>query len=113
MLPERHRTLNEVGRVLLDRHDGQTVNLFEKADGYLFRDDGLGLVQQLNNQFPYSFGDWPFMKLAFLLATALETRLDFELPTIDTYRRVTTIRDPENFMGMADYYIPFFYANLV
>ena len=112
MLPERHRTLNEVGRILLERYEGQAVNLFEETGGYLFRDDGSGLIQQLNNHFPYSFGDWPFMKLAFLLATALETRLDFDLPTTDTYRRVTKIRDPETFMGMADYYIPFFYARV-
>jgi hypothetical protein len=112
MLPERQQTSNEVGKVLLEKYDGHAAHLFEAANGYLFRLDGMGLVQQLNTHFPFSFGDWPFMKLAFLLATAVETRYAFDLPTTEEYRQLTSIRDPENFVGMADYYIPFFYARV-
>jgi hypothetical protein len=110
MLPERQQTFNEVGDVLLEKFDGQAVNMFKKADGYLFREDGLGLIQQLNTHFPFSYGDWPFMKLGFLFAAAVQGRLAYDLPTTSEYRRLAAIRDPRHLQGMADYYIPFFYA---
>ncbi len=110
MLPERQQTFNEVGRVLLEKFEGQAVQLFKMAEGYLFREDGLGLIQQLNAHFPFSYGDWPFMKLGFLLASAVQSRLAYNLPTTNEYRQLATVQDPHHLQGMADYYIPFFYA---
>lgn len=110
MLPERQQTFNEVGRVLLENFEGKAIHLFKAAAGYLFREDGLGLIQQLNTRFPFSYGDWPFMKLGFLLAAAVQSRLAYNLPTTNEYRHGAAIQDPHHLQGMADYYIPFFYA---
>ncbi len=96
MLSQRLAKFNELGRVVADRYGGQAVNLMEQTGGWLFRDDGSGLVQQLLQHFPTAYLDWPFGKLAFLYAKFLSTRKTDGVPTTDEYRALTTIRDPEN-----------------
>src|SRR6266568_4573317 len=61
----------EIGAVLRQRYDGHFLNLLAEADGWLFRDDGRGVIQSLVEQFPISYGDWPFAKLANVIARGL------------------------------------------
>jgi hypothetical protein len=109
MLPQRVAKFNEIGRVLLERYDGHVANLLKETEGYLFRDDGRGLIQQLCLHFPTAYFDWPFCKLAFLLAMFWSVRNRENIPTTEEYRALTEIRDPEHFEVPADYYIPLFF----
>lgn len=112
MLPQRLAKFNELGRVLLDSYGGHAANVLRRAEGYLFREDERGLIQQLQLNFPIAYFDWPFCKLAFLLANLLNTRRESWLPTTDEYRALTVIHDPENFEIAADYYIPLFFMRV-
>jgi hypothetical protein len=109
MLPQRLAKFNELGRVLLGRYGGHVTNLLGQTGGYLFRGDDGGLVQRLLLDFPTAYFDWPFCKLAILLAKFLATRKTDGIPTTDEYRALTQIRDAENFEIAADYYIPLFF----
>lgn len=109
MLPQRLAKFNELGRVLRTRYDGHVAGVLERAGGYLFRDDGRGLIQQLLLNFPTAYFDWPFCKLAFLLAKFFSTRKTDGVPTTDEYRALAVVRDPANFEIAADYYIPLFF----
>ncbi|HEV8338946.1 MAG TPA: queuosine salvage family protein [bacterium] len=109
MLPQRLAKFNELGRVLLDTYGGHVTNLLGQTGGYLFRGDDGGLVQRLLLDFPTSYFDWPFCKLAILLAKFLATRKTDGIPTTDEYRTLARIRDAENFEIAADYYIPLFF----
>ncbi len=109
MLPQRLAKFNELGRVLLGRYGGQAANLLAASEAYLFSGGDRGLVQRLLLDFPTSYFDWPFCKLAVLLAKFLATRKTDGIPTTDEYRALTTIRDTENFEIAADYYIPLFF----
>jgi len=109
MLPQRLAKFNELGRVLPARYGGHVADMLERADGYLFRDDGGGLIQQLLLNFPTAYFDWPFCKLAFLLAKFFSTRKTDTVPTTDEYRALSVVRDPGNFETAADYYIPLFF----
>jgi hypothetical protein len=109
MLPQRLAKLNEIGNVLERRFGGQAANLLAEADGYLFRDDGQGLVQLLLLHFPTAYFDWPFNKLAILLGKLLLLRNAPAIPTTAQFRELTTFRDPQHFAIAADYYIPLFF----
>ncbi len=109
MLPQRLAKFNEVGRVLADRYGGHAARVLERAEGRLFWSDGSGLVQQLVVNFPTSYFDWPFCKLAFLFAKFLTTRKIDGIPTTDDYRTLSAIHDAESFEIAADYYIPLFF----
>lgn len=109
MLPQRLAKLNEIGRVLRDRYDGHVSNLLREAEGCLFREDGRGIVQQLQLNFPIAYFDWPFCKLAILFAKFLVGRRKTGFPTTDEYRALTEIRDTHHFEIAADYYIPLFF----
>lgn len=109
MLPQRVTKFNEIGRVLGDQYGGHVSNLLQEADGYLFRDDGGGLVQLLQLKFSTAYFDWPFCKLAFLYAKSVVGRRQSGLPTTDAYQRLSQIKDPEHFEVAADYYIPLFF----
>lgn len=109
LLPQRLAKFNEIGRVLRDRYQGQVANLLREADGCLFRDDGRGIVQQLQLNFPTAYFDWPFCKLSILFAKFLVGRRRNGFPTTDEYRALTEIRDPQHFEIAADYYIPLFF----
>lgn len=109
MLPQRLAKFNEIGRVLHERYQGHIAHLLEEAGGFLFRDDGRGIVQQLLLQFPTAYFDWPFCKLAILFAKFLVGRRREGFPTTEEYRELTEIRDPEHFEIAADYYIPLYF----
>ncbi len=108
-LPQRLAKFNEIGRVLLDRYQGHVSNLLAEAEGYLFRDDGRGIVQQLLLNFPTAYFDWPFCKLPILFGKFLYERRKGGFPTSDEYEALTEFRDPEHFEIAADYYIPLFF----
>jgi putative queuosine salvage protein len=111
LLDERLANFRELGSVLLREFDGHFVNVLRRADGYLFRPDGNGLIQILERDFPRSFGDWPLAKLAYVFTFAL---LDLRearqfAPEIDALLR---IKDLENLEGGADYYRPWFFLRV-
>ncbi|WP_141747515.1 queuosine salvage family protein [Streptomyces nanshensis] len=108
MLDHRLEKLHEIGRVLNRFYDGHMVNLMERADGRMFREDGNGSVQRIAADFPKSYGDEPFVKLAITVVHQLHNRLDAGLPTTEEFARLVRIDDPENSLGPADYYIPLF-----
>ncbi len=112
MLPQRLAKFNELGRVLSDRYGGHVANLLRRAEGYLFRNDSEGFIQQLLLNFPVAYFDWPFCKLALLFAKFLSTRRLENIPTTAEYRLLTEILDRENFEVAADYYIPLFFIRV-
>lgn len=112
MLPQRLAKFNELGHVLQERHDGHVASLLDRANGYLFRDDDRGIVQQLHSDFSTAYLDWPFCKLALLFAKFIATRKTEGIPTTADYRRLAQIRDAENFEIAADYYIPLFFIRV-
>jgi len=98
----------EIGAVLRDRYDGRFATLLAEADGWLFREDGKGVIQALARNFPISYGDWPFAKLAMVITRGLYQRRGAEVPATDEFNRLTGFHDPEHFDCGADYYRPFF-----
>jgi hypothetical protein len=99
---------HEIGTVLRDRFDGQFANLLAEADGWLFRDDGHGVIQLLVEHFPISYGDWPFAKLAMVMTRGLHQRRAAPVATTTEFERLTAFKDVERFDCGADYYRPFF-----
>lgn len=111
MLERRLENLREVGRVLLADFDGHFINMLKAADGFLFREDGQGLVQLMQTKFPSAWLDWPMAKLPNVLPlglSELRTRRTFA-PEID---RLLNFRDFENIEGGADYYRPWFFVRV-
>lgn len=108
LIPERQAKFNETGRVLKEKYDGSFVNLLERADGWLFRDDGEGVAQQLLTNFPLCYGDWPFCKLIMVTLGNLYESIDelFAEPT--RYRELVDFKDAERLEVGADYYRPYF-----
>jgi hypothetical protein len=98
----------EIGAVLRQRYDGHFLNLLAEADGWLFRDDGRGVIQSLVEQFPISYGDWPFAKLANVIARGLHQRREADVPSTAEFDRLTDFHDADRFDCGADYYRPFF-----
>lgn len=109
LLDWRLEGFHEIGRVLMDRYDGHFANLLERSEGYLFRPDGQGIIQELSAYFPHCYGDWPFCKLPIVTTRGLVERLETPFQTTDEYRRLSTIKDPEHFLLGADYYRPLFF----
>jgi len=111
MLERRLENFREVGRVLLRDFDGHFINMLKRTDGFLFREDGSGLVQLMQTKFPSSWLDWPMAKLPNVLPLGLSdlrTRRTFA-PEID---RLLNFRDFENIEGGADYYRPWFFVRV-
>jgi len=108
LIPERHAKFNELGRVLREQYDGSFVNLLERADRQLFRDDGQGVVQQLVKNFPISYGDWPFCKLIMVTLGNLYGQIDELFPEPSRYRDLIDFEDKELLEVGADYYRPYF-----
>lgn len=98
----------EIAAVLRKRYDGHFVNLLAEADGWLFRDDGRGVIQALVDELPISYGDWPFAKLANVITRGLHQRRAADVPTTTEFDRLTDFHDAERFDCGADYYRPFF-----
>ncbi len=106
-LPGRLDRFHEIGRVLLERYQGQYANLLQATGGHLFRVDGNGIVQRLIEEFPLSYGDWPFCKLSVTPARMLYDRRRPDIATSDAYLRLTTIHDLDHFEAGADVARPF------
>lgn len=107
-LPERLAKFREVGRVLRERYEGSFVTLFRRAEGWLFRPDGQGIVQRLLVDFPLSYGDWPFCKLIMVTLGTLYAERDALWPRGSPVRALVDLQDPEHLEAGADYYRPFF-----
>lgn len=107
-LPERLAKFREVGRVLRERYGGSFVTLLERAEGWLFRPDGQGIAQRLLEDFPLSYGDWPFCKLVMVTLGNLYADRDRLGPPGTPARALVDLRDPEHLEVGADYYRPFF-----
>ncbi len=111
LLDERLENFREVGRVLRDEFDGHFLNVLKRADGYLYRDDGRGLMQLLVTKFPRSFGDWPMAKLPHVtLLGLLEQRLDRKFDT--ETNQLLVFKDVDTLEGGADYYRPWFFIRV-
>ncbi|MCL5075502.1 MAG: queuosine salvage family protein [Chloroflexi bacterium] len=98
----------EIGRVLQERFAGYFANLLDEAEGYLFGDDGKGIVQLLVRHFPITYGDWPFCKLVMVNVRGLYQRRQAAVPTGERFAQLTALKDPEHFEAGADYYRPYF-----
>jgi hypothetical protein len=101
--------IHEVGQVLKEKYYRSFLPLLERAGGYLFRDDGFGLVQQLMNDFPLTYRDWPFCKKVLVTLGNLYQDRDQLIPKGSKYRDLIEFRDPERIEVGADYYRPFFF----
>lgn len=106
-LAGRQARFNEIGQVLLERYQRHFANMLKTAGGYLFRDDGNGILQQLVREFPLSYGDWPFCKLSMSPARMLYDRRRPEIPAAEEYLALTDIRDMDHFEAGADVARPF------
>jgi hypothetical protein len=111
LLEERLENFREVGRVLRDEFGGHFLNVLKKADGFLFRDDGQGLVQLLVTKFPKSCGSWPMCATANVVALGLWNlragrRFAAEID------RLLMFKDLENIEVGADYYRPLFFVRV-
>lgn len=111
LLDERLANFREVGRVLRDEFNGHFLNVLKRADGYLYRDDGGGLMQLLVTGFPRSFGDWPMAKLPHVMVLGLlEQRLHRKFGAeIDP---LLAFKDADTLEGGADYYRPWFFIRV-
>ena len=110
LLDKRLAKLRAVGRALTKYH-GHFVNVLERAGGYLFRDDGTGLIQLLQTDFGEVFDDWPFAKRPYVLANGLvERRKRKPFPAaIDGFLE---FKDLDNLEGGADYYRPLWFIRV-
>ncbi len=108
LIPERRAKFNEMGRVLRDQYGGSFVNLLERAGGWLFRDDGEGVVQQLTKNFPVSYGDWPFCKLIMVSLGNMYGEINELFPEPSHYRDLIDFKDKELLEVGADYYRPYY-----
>ena len=107
-LDGRLAKFHEIGTVLTSRYGGHFANLLAEADGWLFRDDGKGVIQALAERLPTAYGDWPFAKLANVITRGLYQRRAASVPSTPEFSRLTAFRDAERFDCGADYYRPFF-----
>jgi len=111
LLDERLANFRELGSVLQREFDGHFVNVLRRADGYLFKPDGTGLIQLLERLFPRSFGDWPLAKLAYVFTfSLLDLRESRHFP--EEIDRLLRFKDPQNLEGGADYYRPWFFLRV-
>jgi hypothetical protein len=111
MLARRRENFREMGRVLRDEFGGHAINILRRADGYLFRPDGNGLIQLMQTYFASSWRDWPMAKLPNVIPLGLyEARRRRKFSTeID---RLLDFKDFENISGGADYYRPWFFVRV-
>lgn len=111
MLERRLENFREMGRVLRDEFGGHAINILRRADGYLFRPDGNGLIQLMQTYFASSWRDWPMAKLPNVIPLGLyeaRRRRKFSAE-IDA---LLDFKDFENISGGADYYRPWFFVRV-
>jgi len=111
LLEDRLENFREVGRVLRDEFGGHFLNVLQRAGGYLYREDGQGLIQLLETRFPKCFGDWPMAKLPHVeILNLLDHRAERRFaPEID---RLLEFKDVDRLEGGADYYRPWFFLRV-
>ena len=109
LLPERLARYHEMGRVLKEKYGGSILPIFERAEGYLFWNDGHGLVQRFMADFPLTYDDWPFCKKILVNLGNLYQDRNRLIPTDSEYRSLIEFQDPEVIEIGADYYRPFFF----
>ncbi|MBI3928102.1 MAG: hypothetical protein HY319_21340 [Armatimonadetes bacterium] len=105
MLEERVSILNEVGRVLKEKYDGDFNNLVKASGGYAFH-DGQGIVERLIADFPSFRDENPapsgenvrFHKRAQLAVAMLSSRL--------RGTRLFDVKDLDELTVFADYQLP-------
>lgn len=108
MIHERHMKFVEIGSVLKNRYDGHVRNLLKESKNHLYDDGDSGLIQRLMADFPVSYYDWPFCKLAILFPSILSIRRTSDFDCTENYKVLTNFVDEAAFEIAADYYIPFF-----
>jgi hypothetical protein len=111
LLEERLANFREAGQVLRDEFGGHFQNVLRRADGWLYRPDGQGLMQLLVTRFPRCFGDWPMAKLPnVLVLNLLDRRASRSFgPGLD---RLLEFNDLSRLVGGADYYRPWFFLRV-
>jgi len=111
MLQRRLENFREMGRVLRDEFEGHAINVLRRADGYLFRPNGNGLIQLMQTYFPSSWRDWPMAKLPNVIPLGLyEVRRRRKFS--EEIDRLLDFKDYENISGGADYYRPWFFVRV-
>jgi hypothetical protein len=110
LLEQRLAKFRAVGRALL-ASGGHFVNVLQQADGALYREDGLGLVQLLHTRFGEVFDDWPIAKRAHVLITGLAERRR-KRPLAPDFDRLVQFKDYDQVEGGADYYRPFWFLRV-
>src|SRR5438309_692200 len=111
MLERRLENFREVGRVLKAEFGGHGINVLRRANGYLFKPDGTGLVQLMQTYFPSSWRDWPMAKLPNVIPLGLyEARQRRRFS--EEIDRLLDFKDYENISGGADYYRPWFFVRV-
>lgn len=111
LLEERLEIFREIGRVLRDEFDGRFVNVLRMADGYLYRDDGNGLIQLLLTKFPKSFGSWPMCATPNVMVLRFAKLRATRRLTSDV-EGLLAFKDLENVEVGADYYRPLFFLRV-
>ena len=111
LLEGRLENFREIGRVLGDEFGGHFLNVLKRADGYLYREDGQGLVQLLVTMFPKSCGSWPMCATPNVVVLGLSNlrkshRFAAEID------RLLAFKDLENIEAGADYYRPLFFLRV-
>jgi hypothetical protein len=110
LLDKRLAKFRAVGQALT-KYRGHFVNVLERAGGYLFRDDGMGLIQLLQTDFGEVFDDWPFAKRPYVLAGSLVERRKRK-PFPAAIDRLLEFKDRDNLEGGADYYRPLWFIRV-
>jgi Queuosine salvage protein len=110
LLEHRLRKFRAVGQAL-QAAGGHFVHVLEQAGGYLYREDGKGLVQILQTRFGEVFDDWPFAKRVHVLIGGLVERSRTR-PLAPDLDRLLRFHDFASTEGGADYYRPLWFIRV-
>ena len=109
MMHDRVESLRDLGKRMRDvrgRGVDKFANIFEDADFYSYRDDGNGIMQKLVTFSCYRDSSiWKGIFLQFHKRAQL-LPLMYHGRAMSSGGVLTPIRDPENFIPLADYRVP-------